>query len=75
MEIQKFIQKFKEQLEDEATPIFPETNYVHSEFWDSLTAMVIKVMIDDEYQIDIPVEKLNTFLTIQDLFDYIKSIK
>lgn len=75
MEIQQFIEKFKNQLEDVTTPIFPETSYINSEFWDSLTAMVIKIMIDDEYQIDIPVEKLNTFLSVQDLFDYIKNAK
>ncbi|MDX8568432.1 acyl carrier protein [Elizabethkingia sp. HX XZB] len=75
MEIKKFIEKFQGQLEDETTPIFPETNYVNSEFWDSLTAMVIKVMIDDEYEVDVPVEQLNTFTTIQNLFDHIKSLK
>jgi len=75
MEISKFIEDFQNQLEDSTTPIKAETNYVNSDFWDSLTAMVIKVMIEDDYKVDIPVEKINTFSSIQELFSYIKEQK
>jgi acyl carrier protein len=75
MEINKFIEDFRSQLENENTPISADTDYVNSDFWDSLTSMVIKVMIEDDYQLDIPVEKINTFSTVGDLFTYIKEQK
>lgn len=73
MEIQEFIQKFKSQLEDSEVNVTPEMDYVNSGSWDSLTAMVIKVMIEDDYKVDIELEKLNSFSSISDLFGYIKS--
>lgn len=75
MEINKFIEDFKNQLENVDTPISEDTDYVNSDFWDSLTAMVVKVMIEDDYQLDVPVEKINTFSSVGDLFTYIKEQK
>ena len=72
MEINKFLENFQSQLEDVETSINASTNYVKADFWDSLTAMVVKVMIEDEYEFDIPVEKINSFNSILELFDYIK---
>ncbi|WP_448137004.1 acyl carrier protein [Sphingobacterium siyangense] len=75
MEMQDFIEKFAFQLEDQIIEINAETNYVQSEFWDSLTAMVVKVMIEDEYGFDIPMDKLNGFISIESLFNYIEENK
>lgn len=75
MEMQDFIEKFASQLESQDIEVNAETNYVKSEFWDSLTAMVVKVMIDDEFGIDIPVEKLNGFNSIGSLFNYLEENK
>jgi acyl carrier protein len=75
MEIQDFIGKFGSQLEDENTVLKADTNFVKADFWDSLTAMVVKVMIEDEYNLDIPVEKLNTFNSIESLFNYLEENK
>ncbi len=71
MEMKEFIEKFQEQLEDQNTDISASTDFIKSDFWDSLTAMVIKVMIEDEYGVDIPVENLENFASIQELYDYI----
>lgn len=73
MEITEFITKFKGQLENSNVEILPETNYSAEPFWDSLTAMVIKVMIEDDYNVDVAPENMNKFKSISELFDYIKS--
>lgn len=75
MEIKQFIKNIQSQLEDVDTSIDATTDYVNSEYWDSLTAMVVKVMIEDEYSLDVPVEKINSFSSIQELFDYISNLK
>lgn len=72
MDIQEFIEKFKSQLEDSEVTVTPETNYVKSGSWDSLTAMVIKVMIEDDYKVDVELEKLNSFGSVAELFEHIK---
>lgn len=73
MNIQEFIDNFKSQLENDKFAISPETDYVKSDFWDSLTNMVITVMLDDDYQVQIESEKLNSFSSIQELFDFVKN--
>lgn len=73
MRIEEFINKFKDQLEDSNVEIGPETNYSNSEFWDSLTAMVVKVMIEDDYGVDLQPEKITSFNSIQELFDFVIS--
>lgn len=75
MEIKQFIESIQSQLEDVSTSINATTDYVHLESWDSLTAMVVKVMIEDEYNVDVPVEMINSFSSIQELFDYISNLK
>ncbi|MGJ1436868.1 acyl carrier protein [Sphingobacterium siyangense] len=72
MGIERFLESFKAQLEDMNISITEDTDYVKAEFWDSLTAMVVKVMIEDEYNVDIPVEIINQFSTLKELFIYIK---
>lgn len=75
MEIQEFIEKFRSQLEDETVEITPSTDYAKSEFWDSLTNMVIKVMIEDDYGVDIAPEKIQSFNSIQELFTFVQNAK
>jgi len=75
MEIKQFIESIQSQLEDANTSIDATTDYINLESWDSLTAMVVKVMIEDDYHVDIPVEKINSFSSIQELFDYISNFK
>jgi acyl carrier protein len=75
MNIKQFIESIQSQLEDVNTSIDATTDYINLESWDSLTAMVVKVMIEDDYNIDVPVEKINSFSSIQELFDYISNFK
>lgn len=71
--MEKFIELFKNELEDISTEITPDTNYVNSEFWDSLTAVTIQMMIEDNYEKHIEIKELNSFKDIKSLFEYIYS--
>ena len=73
MNIDKFIEDFKNQLEDTEVDINPQTDYSNQDYCDSLTAMVVKVMIEDDYKVDLQPEKITSFSTIQELFDFIVS--
>lgn len=73
MDINKFIEDFKNQLEDIEVDINPQTDYSKQDYWDSLTAMVVKVMIEDDYKVDLQPEKITSFSTIQELFDFVVS--
>lgn len=75
MNIEEFINHFKSQLENDNFKIKPETDYVNSEFWDSLTSMVVSVMIDDECAVKMTPEEINKHKTIQDLFDAVQSLQ
>ncbi|MGE8377013.1 MAG: acyl carrier protein [Sphingobacterium sp.] len=75
MDIKQFIESIQNHLEDVNTSIDATTDYINLESWDSLTAMVVKVMIEDDYGVDVPVEKINSFSSIQELFDYIRNFK
>ncbi|WP_299176597.1 acyl carrier protein [uncultured Chryseobacterium sp.] len=72
MNIQEFIFKFKSQLENDKFVVNPETDYVNSEFWDSLTNMVINVMLEDDYNVKLTQEELNSFSSVQELFDFVQ---
>jgi len=73
MEITEFILNFKSQLENDNFELTGETDYVKSDFWDSLTNMVINVMLNDDYNVQLTPEELNQFSSIQELFDYVQS--
>jgi acyl carrier protein len=73
MNIENFISEFKSQLEDESIEVTPQTNYVNAKFWDSLTNMVVVVMLEDNYKINVSSKELNKFSSVQELFDFVKS--
>lgn len=70
--MEDFIRNFKDQLEDVTTPITPDMDYVASDFWDSLTAITIQMMIDDEYGVKIDVDKLTSFKTLNELYQFVQ---
>ncbi|WP_339657186.1 acyl carrier protein [Flavobacterium frigidarium] len=70
-----FIENFKSQLEDLDTVLTPETDYVDSDFWDSLTAITIQMMIDDEYGVKIDVEELSKFKSVAELYQFVEEKK
>jgi len=71
MPINEFIKKFQSQLENDTIIVTAETEYSNESYWDSLTAMVIKVMIDDEYAVDMEPEQITALKNINELYSFI----
>lgn len=73
MNIESFIESFKGQLEDANSVVGVTTDYVKADFWDSLTSMVVKVMIEDEYGVTLEVDEINNFSSIEELYLCVKN--
>ena len=74
--MKKFIKKFAEQLLDqEHQNISAETIFRKLDEWDSLTAMAVLAMIEDEYGVKIDYDFFTKFVTIQDVYDFVMSHK
>ena len=77
MEISKFIQNFIEELEDtevtEVTEITGETIFKDLPEWSSLTSLSIIAMCDEKYDVTLRGDDINNAITIEDLFNIVKS--
>lgn len=76
MELNTFIINFTNQLDP--TPIEDltgETTFGELEMWDSLTALSIMAMVDDEYGVNITGDEIKKSNTINDLFEIVKNKK
>jgi len=74
MEIKDFIQHFAEQFDDTDINVFkPETVFHELEEYSSLIALTIIGMVDDEYGVTIGAEEMSAAVTIEDLFNIVKS--
>ena len=74
MEIKDFIQHFAEQFDDTDINVFkPETVFHELEEYSSLIALTIIGMVDDEYGVTIGAEEMSVAVTIEDLFNIVKS--
>lgn len=74
MEINSFIEKFAEQMEEvKVTDLKPETKFRDIEEWSSLMALSIIAMVDEEYEVIIKGEDIRNSKTIKDLFEVVKS--
>ena len=73
MELEKFVELFAEQFDETPVDQFKsDTNFKELEEWDSLTALSIISMVDEELEIGITGADIRNSLTIKDLFDLIK---
>lgn len=74
MEINEFIQNLADQFEDTDTNAFtPETAFHDLDEYSSLIALSIIAMVDEEYDVTLKGDDMRTAVTIQDLFNIIKS--
>jgi len=67
----KFIQLFTEILEREER-LKLDDKLEEIEGWDSLAALAVVSMIDDEYGITMSGKDLEKMQTVKDIFEYIK---
>jgi acyl carrier protein len=74
MELNDFIQHFAEQFDDTDLSEFKaETVFHELDEYSSLIALTVIGMIDEEYGVTIGAEEMSAAVTIEDLFNTVKS--
>ncbi len=74
MEMKEFIQHFAEQFDDTDISEFKADTVFHElDEYSSLIALTIIGMIDEEYGVSIGAEEMSAAVTIEDLYNIVKS--
>ena len=74
MDIKEFISNFADQFDDmDVSVITPETEFKQLEGWNSLVALSVIAMVDEEYDITIKGDDIRHANTIADLFNNVVS--
>lgn len=74
MEIKEFIEHFAEQFDDtEQSEFKPETVFHELDEYSSLIALSIIAMVDEEYGVTLNANDMSSAVTIEDLFNSVKS--
>ncbi len=74
MEIKEFIENFAAQFDDTDASEFKEETVFHElDEYSSLIALTIIGMIDEEYGVTIGAEEMSAAVTIEDLYNTVKS--
>lgn len=74
MEIKEFIENFAAQFDDTDASVFtPETVFHELEEYSSLIALSIIAMVDEEYDVTLKGDDMRSAVTIEDLFNIVKS--
>lgn len=74
MELTTFLQHFADMLDDtDAALITAETDFRNLEEWDSMTALSLIAMVDEEYDVKLTGDDIKTSVSIQDLFEKVNA--
>ena len=74
MDIKEFISNFADQFDDlDASVLTPETEFKALEDWNSLVALSVIAMIDEEYDVTLKGNDITSAKTIEDLFNTVQS--
>ncbi len=74
MEIAAFLQNFADMLDDtNVTSIVEDVAFRDLEEWDSLTALSLIAMVDDEYSVKLTGDDIKSSITIKDLYEKVSS--
>ena len=74
MEINEFIEHFAEQFDETDVSVFtPETVFHELDEYSSLMALSIIAMINEEYDVTLKGDDMSAAVTIEDLFNIVKS--
>ena len=74
MEIKEFIENFAAQFDDTDAIVFtPETVFHELDEYSSLIALSIIAMVDEEYDVTLKGDDMRSAVTIEDLFNIVKS--
>jgi acyl carrier protein len=69
----EFLEKFIAQFDDEPTDVTMDTDFREIYDWDSLTALGVISMIDDEYGVKLSGDELRSSKSIRDIFNIVKT--
>ncbi|MFT5884029.1 MAG: acyl carrier protein [Arcticibacterium sp.] len=74
MNSEEFIQLFAEQFDEtEVSEFHPKTSFRELEEWDSMVALMVIAMIDEEYNVKVSGDDIRNSATIQDLINVVGS--
>lgn len=74
MDIKVFIDNFADQFDDiDVSVLTPETEFKQLDGWNSLVALSVIAMIDEEYDVTLKGNDIIGSVTIEDLFNTVKS--
>jgi acyl carrier protein len=74
MELLNFIKNFANQFENtDQSEFTPQTRFRELEKWDSLIALSVIAMTDDQYKVVLKGDDLLNSHTIQDLYNIVQS--
>lgn len=73
MEEEKFLEQFIAQFDDEPTGVTMDTDFRDIDDWDSLTALGVISMIDDEYNVKVSGDELKSSKSVRDVFNIVKT--
>ncbi len=75
MELKKFISLFADQFDDTPSDQFnPDTTFRELDEWDSMTALSVIAMIDEEFDKQISGDDIRNVSTIKELYGFIQSL-
>ena len=76
MQLEQFVKLFAEQFDETPVEVFtPKTNYKNLDEWNSLTALSIISMVDEECQKRITGSDLRSCTTIEELHKLVASLQ
>ena len=74
MELQEFISNFADQFDDvEASALSANTVFKEIDGWNSLVALSVIAMIDEEYDVTLKGNDIKDSVTIEDLYKLVNS--
>ena len=75
-EMEKFVKAFAEQFDETPLEMFaPQTVFHELDDWSSINGLAILNMISRLYQVKLSPEELRQAVTVQDVYELIKSKK
>lgn len=70
MELQNFVQKFAEQFDETDASVFtPETRFRDLDEWNSLIALSVIAMVDEEYDVTLKGDDIKNSETVKDVYN------
>lgn len=73
MELNNFIENFAAQFDEtDASEFKPETKFKELEEWNSMLALTIIAMADEEYDVKLKGDDIRNSITLEDLFNTVR---